>query len=615
MRRIFATGVIVALAGVLAGSPGFSYAQAAAPWPTFHGSSTRNGSSSGNGPTTGVAANRWSLPQGIVSSPVVDASGIAYIGDVDGNVYALDPSKPSAPKWTFTADTKVVGTPTLSADGKTLYVGTTGGNLYAVDTSTGKAIWSKPTPLGGSIQASPLLSSDGSTLFVPNVNGAIYAINAASGAVNCTRPSGGAIQGSLTLSPDGATVYAATNNGVMVGMPASGNQICTTAGSVFYLAGPATSSPAVDANGVIYVASGSSKGQIMAFSPGSSTPQWTYSLPLGVTAPSTPAIGLGFVAFGASDKHIYVLNQTNGQVVWNRPTGDVVESSPAIAAGNRMMYFGSDDGNVWAYDASANQIWVKVTGAAIRSSLALGADSSLWAASTSGVVYRMRDVGLPPSPGPTPVPGTTPTPTPTATPTTTTPTPTTTTTQTLPQISMSAKKQVKVGKKQTVTIKGTANTVVHIRVTYPNGDHQSHAVTIGANGTAKYTYVQGASKILHNRFYATVQAKAGTAPLQATVTAQYKILFGRLDLAVEPRTQAVGKTVNIWIHASPRVKVFATLTFPNRKFKRLSGKTGPKAWAHLRYKVAKKMTKGKNHKVTVVAGYGRLSTKTTFTIK
>jgi hypothetical protein len=397
----------------------------------------------------------------------------------------------------------------------------------------------------------------------------------------------------------------------MIGIPTSG--VCSsTSGTPFYLAGPATSSPAVDANGTIYVASGTSQGEVMAFNPGSGTAQWTYPLTLGVTAPSTPGVGLGLVVIGASNHHVYALSASTGTAVWNSFTGDVVESSPVIAGGNHVIYFGSDDGNIYAYDSSGAQLWTKSTGAPVSGSPALGPDNTLWAASRSGVVYRIGNVGTPPPPASTPPGPATSTPSPTATPGPTS-TPSTTLT-----IKVTAKKQVKAGAKQTVKITGTAHTLVHIRVTYPNGDHQSHPVTTNAKGTASYTYKQGASKILHNRFTATVVARVGTGANQVSTGTTYKILFGKIDVAVEPRTQSVGKTVNVWIHTKARTRVVATLLFPNRKFKRMSGKTGPHGWAHLRYKVGKKLTKGKNHKTSVVtfqASHPNISTKTTFTIK
>jgi len=60
------------------------------------------------------------------------------------------------------------------------------------------------------------------------------------------------------------------------------------------------------------------------------------------------------------------------------------------------------------------------------------------------------------------------------------------------------------------------------------------------------------------------------------------------------------------------------LLFPSGKVVSLPGTAGPKGWAHIKYTVPTKATKGSNHKVTVLArpfNNPKLSSRTTFTIK
>lgn len=595
MRRTIAASLALALAGLLAASPGLSVAQSGSAWPSFHGTGTRSGLGSGNGPTSSTYASQWKLPRGVYSSPVVDASGVGYVGDDDGNVYKLTPGS-ADPKMLYAAGTQTGLTHfspnlTLSTDGKTLYVASPTGTLSAVSTSDGKKVWS--ATISG-INSAPVLSNDGATLYIPSTGGTIYELNAGTGAVSCQRPQGvGGIPGSLAISPDGSTVYAATRDGELLVAP-SGSQLCTAAGTVLYLTGgTATSSPAVDANGTIYAASGSSLGAIDAFSGGNKTPQWTYQVSLGTIIPSTPAIGAGLVVFGATDGHVYALD-SSGKIVWNQATGGSVESSPVIANGNHLIYVANDSGAVEAYDTAGNLVWSRATGSPIVGSLALGPDGTLWAASVSGYVYRFSNLPLPPSnPGaPTPRPTGTVLPSPT-------PSPTSPTTVLKVPLSVTVKATVPVGKKQAVKIVSAPKTVVHIRVQYPNGDHQSHQVTTNARGKATYTYVQGSSKVFRHRRYAMVVAKAGTGAHQTTAKRKYKIGLGHLDVTAEPRSQAVGKVVNIFIHTRKFTRVMAILKFPTGKSIRRYGKTGKQGWAEIGYRVAKKLIKGKNRRVTV----------------
>jgi hypothetical protein len=157
--------------------------------------------------------------------------------------------------------------------------------------------------------------------------------------------------------------------------------------------------------------------------------------------------------------------------------------------------------------------------------------------------------------------------------------------------------------------------VGHIRVDYPNGDHQSHKLTTGSDGKGTYSYTQGASKITHRKAFAhvTVTSAAGASSVHS-----YKISFGNIDVSAEPRGLAVGKMIDVWVHTKAHTRVAAYLLFPNKKFAKLPGNTNAKGWADVRYRIGSGLTTAKNHKVTVLArlasGKPNFSTKTTFTI-
>jgi len=424
MVRTFGVIALLTLVGFVAGEARSGSAQTTPAWPTFHGNAQRAGSTVSAGPQANTVVNQWQPPKGVESSPAVDTNGVAYVGDDDGSMYALDPTEPNAPRWSFATSGKVVSSPTLSGDGKTIYVGSDDGSVYAISTTTGGKLWS--VDLGGEVRASPLLTADGSTIIVTNVNGNIRALATADGSkvwgpINL----GTAVDGSLTLSPDGSTFYVAGYASVMYAIPATGANAGKQVTTTFYLTGPAIATPAIDGNGNIYVTT--LNGTLDSFSPGSGNERtgFPYVASDHTASVSTPAIGTGIVVFGDNNGNLYDVSPSSGQPVWNSfpHTGAAIGSSPAIAS-NGVVYVGSDDGYVYAFSTATGQpLWQKSTGGAMSSSPAIGSDSALWVASQSGVVYRIWQSGLSPSLTPTSTststPNNTPTPTPTSVPTST----------------------------------------------------------------------------------------------------------------------------------------------------------------------------------------------------
>ena len=612
----------LSLAVTAVGAPRFGAAQSTSGWNTFHGDAARDGVSGNKGPTTSTSTGQWQLPKAVNSSPVVDANGTAYIGDDDGRVYALDPAYArtaghfGAPKWSFATKDAIMGAPTLSPDGQTLYVGSNDGFVYALKTSDGSKVWA--TDFGGPVNGSPVVSSDGGTLYDASINGTVKAVKTSDGTVTLSRSLNGGIRGNLALSPDGSTLYAALTTSQLDGIPVGGTG-GNTGITGFYLDGAPIGSPAVDTQGNVYITTGA--GTLMSFAASNTTPRagYPFVIPNRALALTTPAISNGLVLFGAGNGVFYAVNASSGQVQWQFQTKAPIESSAAVGTGSPSVYFGSDDASIHALDISGTEKWNRPVGTSVTSSPAIAADGSLWVGSQSGVVYRIQDLAPPPpistpTPGPSPTSGPTNTPAPTST---AGPTATATASAALP-LTVKRKAKVAAGKKQTMTFTTTAGTVVKIRVDYPNGDHQSKSVTADASGRATYTYTQGASKITRKSSTATVTVTVGTGAAATTKTATYTIGFGKIDVSVEPRSAAAKKTITIYIHTTVGKRVAAYLLFPSGKFVTLQATAGSKGWASIKYTVPTKATKGSNHKVTVQArpfSNSRLSTRTTFTIK
>jgi outer membrane protein assembly factor BamB len=60
-------------------------------------------------------------------------------------------------------------------------------------------------------------------------------------------------------------------------------------------------------------------------------------------------VARGVVYFGSYDHKIYALHASDGTKSWEYLTGGPVHSGPAVI--DRVVYVGSDDGNVYALRA------------------------------------------------------------------------------------------------------------------------------------------------------------------------------------------------------------------------------------------------------------------------
>ena len=67
--------------------------------------------------------------------------------------------------------------------------------------------------------------------------------------------------------------------------------------------------------------------------------KWSYTT--GSFVFSSPAVANGMVYFGAEDNNVYALNASTGALLWSYATGGWVGSSPVVS--NGMVYVGSDD--------------------------------------------------------------------------------------------------------------------------------------------------------------------------------------------------------------------------------------------------------------------------------
>jgi outer membrane protein assembly factor BamB len=74
--------------------------------------------------------------------------------------------------------------------------------------------------------------------------------------------------------------------------------------------------------------------------------KWTF--PTGDRIVSSPVFADGVIYFGGDDGNVYAVTAADGRQLWKRKTGGPVAATPALAGG--MLYVGSYDGKFYALD-------------------------------------------------------------------------------------------------------------------------------------------------------------------------------------------------------------------------------------------------------------------------
>ena len=140
---------------------------------------------------------------------------------------------------------------------------------------------------------------------------------------------------------------------------------------MYAISGEIHSSPAIGSDGTIYFGCGQSI--VALFSNG--TLRWRYST--GNDVYSSPAIGEdGTVYCGCHDTYLYALYPNNGTLKWKFPTGDWVRVSPCIAD-DGTIYCVSLDSYLYAIYPNGTMKWK--TGVGAGTSPTIGPDGTIYA--------------------------------------------------------------------------------------------------------------------------------------------------------------------------------------------------------------------------------------------
>ena len=275
--------------------------------------------------TTGIEKSRTKLVGWVEGCPVVDKSGIIYIGS--NNFYALYPN--GTIKWNYWVEGFISSAPAIDENG-IIYVGseTAMPNYLYAFYPDGTLKWKYAT--GDSICSSPTIGNDG-TIYFGQCSGDTGYINALypNGTLRWFYHTNGVVLSSPAIGSDGI-VYCGSHDGNLYALyPNNG-----TVKWKFGTGGWIRTAPCIAEDGTIYCVS--LDNYLYAVSP-NGTSKWRTNVGAG----TSPTIGQDGTIY-AGWSNLYAINPVNGAIKWvfNPGSEKVIEGGTPAHSADGTIYFG-----------------------------------------------------------------------------------------------------------------------------------------------------------------------------------------------------------------------------------------------------------------------------------
>ncbi len=151
-------------------------------------------------------------------------------------------------------------------------------------------------------------------------------------------------------------------------------------------------SPTVAPSGRIYVGSGSPENRLFAIDPDTGAVIWTFSTGGAITTKPAVSSNGSTIYFGSDDGYVYAVN-SNGTLLWQFDTGTAVKSSPALSNSGNYVYFGTGLETFYALRADTGAfVWSNTPfpNNAFWSSPVVGPDGTVYVGNDNGRLYAFN---------------------------------------------------------------------------------------------------------------------------------------------------------------------------------------------------------------------------------
>ncbi len=314
------------------------------------------------GVDTATGRQRWSVPRDAKPTP----PALAQVGHVTAVLYADGTDTKTAqlkaidvatqqPVWA-PVTLKAPASSGVSIDEGTAYVGDEQGDVYAVDANTGQIRWTKTVP--GEARG-PITVAQGLVFVVAlpqtaqqQTLASVVALDASTGEQVWTfAPRAGTVFASLGSVSNGTLLVSfreGASSGVVYGLGASdGSTKWST--RVAYFTSPLTS-PAVK-DGHVFV--GSFTGGIERLEAGSGTRDWLFQYNQQVFRSSPVVVG-GVVLLGLNDGSLGAVDISTGHLIWQSAATPGLVGSMAVAGDLVIAVKGGNRGGLVAFERDPN---------------------------------------------------------------------------------------------------------------------------------------------------------------------------------------------------------------------------------------------------------------------
>ena len=338
-------------------------------WPVFRGNANGTGVASGTISEQVELVWKKTIDGGSFDATAVIADGVIYLGDFDGNFYALDLANGDE-IWTKKFETMFFSA--AAVEGERIFVGDMDGRVMCLSAKDGEVLWTFET--GGEINSAPGLFKD--SILVGSQDGKLYRLRQEDGEEVWQYAADDMIQCSVTVAEE--KVFLAGCDRVLHIVDCNTGE----AASQTPIEAETRSTPAVDGDWAYF---GTSRESVVGVNWKEGEVAWSFVPKRRFRFESSPALANGKVVIGGGDKLVHALDAKTGDELWSFPTRGRIDGSPVIV-GERVV-IGGGDGNIYALNLTdGSEVWSYAAGGTFTASPAV-ADGKLVIASTDGVVY------------------------------------------------------------------------------------------------------------------------------------------------------------------------------------------------------------------------------------